>query len=134
MGGQSPEAPTKMFLSHTKMDLGKEPRAVESLRDLLKSDQPIKTWYDSGDIPGGSRFAKEIEEGIEDSSLLCVITDNYSSREWCRKEVLLAKRKQRPIVVVDALSRCEIRSFPYIGNLPVIRWNEEAPQAAVDLL
>jgi len=126
-------APTKLFLSHTKMDFENEPHVVENLKKYFTMDQPIKTWFDSGDIPGGSNFAKKIEEGIEDASLLCVLTDNYASREWCRKEVLLAKKKQRPIVVIDALIKREVRSFPYLGNLPVIRWNNN-PEDTIFLL
>ncbi|MFV2055996.1 MAG: toll/interleukin-1 receptor domain-containing protein [Thiohalomonadales bacterium] len=57
--------------------------------------QPIKTWFDSGDIASGSVFADQISKGITDTSLLCVLTDNYASREWCKKEILLAKEHQR---------------------------------------
>lgn len=130
---ESPAAPTKVFISHTKLDLGQEPKVVEALQEYLKQDQPIKVWYDSGDIPGGSRFAQEIANGIEDSSLLCVRTDHYASREWCRKEIQLAKEKSRPIVVINALTHNEIRSFPYLGNVPELRWQGD-PAAALDLL
>ena len=133
VGGESPEAPTKLFISHTKMDLNQKPKVVEKLKAYLQVDQPIETWFDSGDIPGGSVFTKKITEGIQDSSLLCVLTNHYASREWCRKEILLAKEKQRPVVVIDALTDTEVRSFPYIGNLPVICWNNN-PQAVIDLV
>lgn len=129
----SPEAPAKVFLSHTKLDLEQEPKVVETLKNYLQQDQPIKAWFDSGDIPSGSRFSKEIARGVEDSSLLCIRTDNYVSREWCRKEILLAKEKSRPIVVINALSGNEIRSFPYLGNVPEIRWHNN-PEAAIDLI
>ncbi len=129
----SPAAPTKVFISHTKLDLEQGPRVVEALRGYLMQDQPIKVWFDSGDIPGGSRFTREIADGIQDSSLLCVRTDHYASREWCRKEVLLAKEKSRPLVVINALIDHEVRSFPYLGNVPELRWNGR-PEVAVDLL
>jgi hypothetical protein len=127
------EAPTRLFISHTKMDLDKPPQVVKYLIEYLNLTQPIKTWFDSGDIAGGSVFADQISKGIEDASLLCVLTDNYASREWCKKEILLAKAEQRPAVVIDALGNQEIRSFPYIGNLPVIRWNGNV-EPAIDLL
>jgi len=132
-GGTSPDAPTQLFISHAKMDIGEEPLVVDQLKKYLACDQPIKTWFDSGDIEGGSLFTQRIAEGIEDASLLCVLTNHYTSREWCRKEVLLAKEKQRPIVVIDAITDTEERSFPYLGNLPVVRWRDD-PEAAVDLL
>lgn len=130
---ESPEAPTKVFISHTKMDLGREPKVVEVLQGYLQQDQPIKVWFDSGDIPGGSCFIREIADGVKDSSLLCVRTDHYASREWCRKEVLLAKAEGRPMVVINALTGNEARSFPYLGNVPEQRWNG-SPEAAIDLL
>ncbi|HWT48837.1 MAG TPA: hypothetical protein VN255_09745, partial [Mycobacterium sp.] len=55
------------------------------------------------------------------------------SREWCRGEVLLAKRAQRPILVIDALSTRETRSFPYLGNVPVVHWDGD-PHKPIDQL
>lgn len=133
IGGEHPEAPTKLFVSHAKTDIDAEPKVAQSLIDFLGGDQPIATWFDSGQIAGGSLFTKKIEEGITDSSLLCVLTTHYASREWCRREVILAKQRQRPIVVVDAIEDTEQRSFPYLGNLPVIRWQND-PQAIIDLV
>ncbi|MCK9356853.1 MAG: TIR domain-containing protein [Dehalococcoidia bacterium] len=125
--------PVTIFLSHTKLDLEHEPYVVKSLVEHLTVDHPEKTWYDSGDISVGSPFKDAIERGVSDAALLAVQTDSYSSRSWCRREVLLAKRHQRPVVVVDAVQQREIRSFPYAGNTPVIRWNGR-PQDVVDLL
>ncbi len=126
-------SPLTIFLSHTKLDLEAEPRVVKSLLAHLTASQPQKTWFDSGDIEVGSRFAKEIEGGVRDAALLAVLTDSYSSRSWCRREVLLAKHFQRPVVVVDAIQAREVRSFPYVGNVPVVRWKGDA-QEVLDLL
>lgn len=125
-----------IFLSHTKVDLEHEPRVVKTLLAHLTATQPEKTWFDSGDISSGSVFAKEIERGVADAALLAVVTDSYSSRSWCRREVLFAKRHQRPVIVVDAVQEREVRSFPYVGNVPVIRWKGKAQDAqdVVDLL
>lgn len=126
--------PATIFLSHTKMDLEDEPRAVKALLSHLTASQPEKTWFDSGDISTGSRFAHEIEMGVKDSALLAIVTDSYSSRSWCRKEVLFAKYHQRPVVIVDAVQERETRRFPYSGNTPVIRWRPNDAQGVVDLL
>lgn len=125
--------PVTIFLSHTKMDLESEPRVVKTLLAHLTANQPEKTWFDSGDISTGSRFGAAIEKGVADTALLAVVTDSYSSRSWCRREVLLAKHYQRPVVIVDAVQEREIRRFPYSGNTPVIRWKGQ-PQDVVDLL
>lgn len=125
--------PVTIFLSHAKIDVGRQPGVVNSLLEYLKANQPEKTWFDSGDIASGSRFAKAIEDGVADSALLAVVTDAYSSRSWCRREVLFAKRHQRPFVIVDALREREIRRFPYAGNAPVLRWRDD-PRDVVDSL
>jgi len=130
---QPSEAPTRIFVSHTKLDVDAEPQVVKQLVGVLTAEQQNKTWFDSGDTSGGSLFAEKIESGVQDSSLLCVLTDNYASREWCRREVLCAKRLQRPILVVDALASHETRSFPYLGNVPVVRWDGD-PQKPIDQL
>ena len=128
------KAPVQFFISHAKADLNSEFKAVTTLIGTLKADQPIESWVDSGNIPPGSSFAEEIENGIKASSFLSVLTDQYSTREWCRTEVLMAKEHQRPIVVLDALEQFEVRSFPYLGNVPVIRWIPGQPYRAIDLL
>ncbi|MDR4493371.1 MAG: TIR domain-containing protein [Nitrospirales bacterium] len=125
--------PLTIFLSHTKLDFESEPRVVKALLAHLTANQPQKTWFDSGDIEVGSRFAKEIEGGLQDAALLAVLTDSFSSRSWCRREVLLAKHFQRPVVVIDAVQEREVRSFPYAGNVPVVRWKGDA-QEVIDLL
>lgn len=126
--------PVTIFLSHTKKDIEQEPHVVKALLAHLTATQPEKTWFDSGDISTGSRFAHEIESGVKDTALLAIVTDSYSSRSWCRKEVLLAKHYQRPVVIVDAVQERETRRFPYSGNTPVIRWKAQDAQSAVDLL
>jgi len=132
--GETDDAPpVTIFLSHTKMDLESEPRVVKTLLAHLTANQPEKTWFDSGDISTGSRFGSAIETGVEDTALLAVVTDSYSSRSWCRREVLLAKHYQRPVVIVDAVQERETRRFPYSGNTPVIRWKGQA-QEVVDFL
>lgn len=126
--------PVRLFLSHAKQDISETPPVFSEVVEHLKSTEPVETWVDSAKIPGGSLFAEEIEDGVRDSALLALVTKNYSSREWCRREMLIAKRHQRPLVVVDASEGVEIRSFPYGGNTPRIRWIEGGARAAVDLL
>ena len=126
--------PLRLFLSHAKQDIDHSPQVFNEVVEHLKTTEPVETWVDSAKILGGSLFAEEIEDGVRDCALLALVTKNYSSREWCRREMLLAKRHQRPLVVVDASEGVEIRSFPYGGNTPRIRWCEGGARAAVDLL
>lgn len=126
--------PLRLFLSHAKQDIDEPPKVFSAIVEHLQTTQPVETWVDSAKIPGGSQFAEEIEGGVRDCALLALITRSYSSRPWCRKEMLLAKRHQRPLVVVDAQEGVEVRSFPYGGNTPRIRWSDGGAAAAVDLL
>jgi len=128
------QAPVRLFLSHTKQDVDSEPPVFKEIAEHLDNRQPVRAWIDSGAIPGGSRFAEEIEAGVEDSALLILATRHYGTRPWCRREILLAKRHQRPFVVVDALTGVESRSFPYAGNAPKLRWEAGAAERAVDLV
>jgi SLOG cluster2/TIR domain len=110
--------PIKLFISHAKQD---GVPLAEQFRAALK-DTPVDKFFDTVDIAPGSDFAGQIADGIRDSTLLVLQSDAYSSRPWCRQEILLAKKHRRPIVVVNAVDQEEVRSFPYIGNVPVIRW------------
>ena len=72
------------------------------------------------DIADGYEFEKQIETNIKDSALIVFHTDEYSAREWCRIEVLVAKRNKCSIVVVHDIKKGEKRAFPYLGNTPTI--------------
>jgi hypothetical protein len=126
-------APIKLFLSHAKIDLGVEPKVADQFIKYLTVDQPVEAWVDSGAIETGSKFAEAIATGVQRTSLLAILTDNYSTREWCREEVMLAKEHSRPIAVIDALMTHEVRSFPFLENVPKMRWTGNA-EAGVDLL
>ncbi|MBK7585826.1 MAG: TIR domain-containing protein [Myxococcales bacterium] len=116
--------PVTLFLSHAKRD-GEE--TARSLRDYIQTTLPLKTFFDTLDIAPGFSFKNEIDAGIERSALLVIQTDAYSSREWCQHEIMWAKRRRRPVVVVHAISRGEKRSFPYAGNVPTRRWDPSRP-------
>lgn len=134
--GQAPggRAPVKVFLSHAKHDIGVEPKLFEAMVDHLTTTQPVETWIDSGQILPGSSFRESIETAVQESAVIVLATAAYSGRPWCRREVLLAKKYGRPVVVVDGLQGVDVRSFPYIGNVPVISWSADGAQQAVDFL
>jgi hypothetical protein len=115
--------PVKLFISHSKKD--GETIAIE-FRNYIRSETKLSSFFDASDIPDGYRFSKEIEEAFSKNAVVVVFqTDTYASREWCRREIILAKRFKAPIVVVNAIKEFEKRSFPYMGNVPVMRWNKD---------
>jgi hypothetical protein len=128
------QLPMRLFLSHAKGDIGTAPQVFHAIAAHLDATQPVKAWVDSADIEGGSKFTEEIEKGVRDCALLVLATRNYASRPWCRKEILLAKRHQRPLVIVEALEGLDPRSFPYGGNAPRLRWSDDCAARAVDLV
>lgn len=119
-------APLKVFLSHAKED-GHE--AAKEIQSRLQSPHGLESFYDTEDMPHGFEFDREIDCALNDARtvLLAIQTDMFASRGWCRREVLRAKEHGRPILVVDALRVGEARSFPYMGNVPTVRWAPENP-------
>ncbi|GAA2611541.1 TIR domain-containing protein [Paractinoplanes durhamensis] len=131
-----PPTDVEVFISHAKLDkVGSRSGPVNGLL-IAGRELPLKAWYDSSDIPPGARFAAEIDAAIRRCKVVIVVlTDAYSSREWCRRELLAAKARGRPIVVVDAITTRVVRMFPYVGNAPTVRWRAALattePSAAV---
>jgi hypothetical protein len=125
-------AKVKVFLSHAKAD-GLE--ITKSIRYYLRDVARLEDFFDA-DIAEGKRFADVLKEQAASlPALLAVQTDSYASREWCRLELLEAKRCRVPIVVLSALQNRESRSFPYMGNVPVVRWyGDESLPAVVGAL
>ena len=109
-----------VFLSHAKQD-GMD--ITRTVRRYFHEIARLDDFFDAADIPDGTRFAEFITETAGSLPVLLAIqTDAYASREWCRLEVLEAKRRRVPIVVLSAVQTGENRSFPYMGNVPVICW------------
>jgi hypothetical protein len=124
--GTNGVSPPKMrlFISHAKLDGEK---AAVVLRDYIHKNLALDTFFDAIDIAAGFSFENEINAGIDTAAFAVVHTDAYASRVWCQHEVIRAKRHGRPIVVIHAIEEGEARSFPYIGNVPTIRWRAEEP-------
>jgi len=51
-------------------------------------------------------------------ALLALRTDLYPSREWCQREVLIAKRSGVPVVILDALGYAEERGSFLMDHVP----------------
>lgn len=109
----------ELFISHSKQD-GES--IARKIRDWLHEHSALASFFDFFDIPPGSIPEKVLLKKIRKSdAVIALQTDSYSSREWCRREVIEAKRHRVPIVVVDCLRDVVRRSIPYMGNVPVIR-------------
>jgi len=112
--------PVKLFLSHAKLDgeiIAKE------FRSHIENNLKLNTFFDANDIADGYDFETQIKANLKKSAVIVFHSDEYSNREWCRIEVIVAKRNKSPLVVVHNIEKGENRSFPYLGNVPTIRWN-----------
>lgn len=124
-------APVMMFLSHAKAD---GEGLAEALRDHIESTSAVQSFFDTNDIAPGFDFRSELEGNIERSVLVVLQTDRYASRTWCRREVLWAKSKGCPLVVINAVQDREERGFPYLGNVPSLRVDGKSPDWCAEVV
>lgn len=117
----APPPPLKLFISHAKVD----GLAVASrIKEHVEKTTALKTFFDANDIAIGYDFSDEIERHIQDAVLIAVHSDQYANREWCRREILLAKQHNRPIVVLNCFQHGESRSFPYMANVLTVHYQD----------
>lgn len=122
----SKESALKIFLSHTK-----EGESGLLLADKLKNlidNSVMQRFFDTNDIAPGYRFDDEIINNVKESSMIIINSDNYSARYWCQREIEIAKEYERPMIEVDLVQSTVDRKFPYAGNIPVIRVNNNKNQ------
>src|SRR5208282_1790662 len=123
-------APVTIFISHTKRDpeeggkrYGEE--IALSVREYVASNSQLRSFFDVNDVPFGSDFQRILENEVdrEHTAVLVVQTDEYSNSEWCQREVLWAKKYERPVLILHAVRFGEKCSFPYLGNSPTLRYD-----------
>jgi hypothetical protein len=129
--GSKIPSPVKLFLSHAKKD-GEE--TTKKFKLFVESETKLDVFFDTVDIADGYEFEKQIEANIENAALVVFHTDEYSSREWCRIEVLVAKRNKCSIVVVHDIKDGEKRAFPYMGNTPTITLKQKENSSFIEIL
>lgn len=117
-GSESPG----VFISYARKD-GQE--IAKDIKQYLSSEGSLDSFVDVIDLDLGCYFEEEIDKSIKGSLLLAVLTDVYSGREWCIKELLSAKLCGSPIVIVDAVKEKVNRLSPSIGNAPMLRWGND---------
>lgn len=110
----------QIFLSHSKHD-GDGERIARAVRDALHHGQGFSSFFDVKDIPTGVRFDRVLLAQVRVSAVVAIHTDSFSSREWCRREIIEAKRYNVPLVVANCIQDADERGFPYMGNVPLVR-------------
>ncbi len=123
----------KVFISHSKHDTDGKSYA-EALRDyLVHNATKLSYFFDVNSIMEGYAFNKQIEDGVKESIFVTMVSNTYSDREWCRKELIEAKKNKIPVIGVYFLNGKVERMFPYIGNMPGVAYNGDW-QPVVNLL
>jgi len=110
----------QIFLSHSKHD-GDGERIAKAVRDELYDAQGLGSFFDVKDIPTGTRFDRVLLAQVRVSAVVAIHTDSFSSREWCRREIIEAKRYSVPLVIANCIQDADERGFPYMGNVPLVR-------------
>jgi hypothetical protein len=109
------------FISHTKRSSTAESADVASLIALVKSviaTTHMRDFFDARDLQPGTDWANALKQHAGKSALLALRTDLYPSREWCQREILVAKRSGMPVVILDGLGYAEERGSFLMDHVP----------------
>jgi hypothetical protein len=108
-----------LFLSHTKRDdIGES--VAKSYNTFIHNNTKLKSFIDINDISYSDDIEKEINDSLVDSIFVGFESDGYSSSNWTQYEVVVAKERNIPIVLVDCIEKRIERRFPYLGNSLVL--------------
>lgn len=115
----------RLFISHAKAShAGVSGRqAALALKKFADSKPLGMSFFDEVSISAGDDFNETLEAGLDHAAVIVLLTDRFSSRYWCGWEVITAKVKQRPLLVVDALTEGEPTSLGYLGKTRTVRWD-----------
>ena len=120
---------TGLFVSHAKVDRSATNDAAKNIREYVSDDAIGAAFFNVVDL-GGGRSIEELRDGARNGVLVSIRTDSYSSRDWCQKELLLAKQKGMPTLTVEILQHGESLSSAYAGNGPTMLWKDD-PEVVV---
>lgn len=134
----------QVFISHTKRHAEDEEGAVVRLIDLVRrviDETRLTDFFDASDLQPGEDWAPKLVAEASHSALLAVRTDLYSSRPWCQREIVTAKRHGMPVVVLDGLTVGEERGSFLMDHVPRVagrrrkkQWSGDAIRAALNQL
>lgn len=118
-----------VFISHTKRGTPAGEENVAALIAMVReviANTHLREFFDASDLQPGRDWDATLREEAATSALLALRTDLYPSREWCQREVSIAKREGMPMVVVDAPGLGEERGSFLMDHTPRVpaRWED----------
>ncbi|SFD52253.1 TIR domain-containing protein [Roseivivax sediminis] len=132
------------FISHTKRHSLGEGQDVDDLVDLVREvirNTRLNEFFDANDLQPGTDWDQELRDKSGASAMLALRTDLYSSREWCQREVVIAKTHGMPVIMMDAIGVGEERGSFLMDHVPRIalrkmegRWRRQDVYRALNLL
>lgn len=116
-----PNARLTAFISHTKrsaaVDMGDVNDLISIVRSVIRATR-LQEFFDASDLQPGTDWSHELQERAGTSALLALRTDLYPTREWCQKEVLIAKRAGMPVIILDGIGYGEERGSFLMDHVP----------------
>lgn len=133
----------KVFISHTKrMGHGEAETAqlIHLVREII-GETHLQTFFDANDLQAGSDWDNELRTQAATSAMLVLRTDLYATREWCQREMLIAKRHGMPVVTLDCVAVGEERGSFLMDHVPRVPlrkaaagWNKGDVRRGLNLL
>lgn len=120
----APQRTVSAFISYATRDGS---AIAEGLKAHLDLDTQLQSFLDRTDIYAGESFSQVLDSHVIAGPVVAIVTDAYAASAWCGREIVLAKQAGQPVVVIDAVDDGHERSFPYLGNGPVARWQPADP-------
>lgn len=111
-----------LFLSHTKRDSIGEKKAKD-YATYLQENTKLKSFIDINDISYSSDLTEEIDKNLENSIFVGFDSDGYSDSKWTQYEIVKAKERNIPIILIDCIEKKVERRFPYLGNCLILSSN-----------
>jgi hypothetical protein len=118
-----------VFISHTKHPGAGEEHGVSELIERVRwtiGQTRLSQFFDANDLQPGRDWDEDLRAGAATGALLALRTDLYSSREWCQREILIAKQTGLPVVILDALSRGDERGSFLMDHVPRVPVRRDA--------
>lgn len=133
-----------VFISHTKRASPGDEEDTTALVALVRTvimGTRLRSFFDANDLQPGIDWDQELRAKASTSALLGIRTDLYPSREWCQREILIAKRHGMPVIIMDAPGKGEERGSFLMDHVPRVpirmehgHWSKKDVYQALNLL
>ena len=143
LSGNTPQR-LKVFISHTKQSVQSEEKNASELIEMVRqviANTRLQEFFDASNLQPGCNWDAELREKAATSALLALRTDLYPSREWCQREISIAKNAGMPVIIMEALNLGEERGSFLMDHVPRVpvrtqngSWKKQDIYRALNLL